>query len=180
MFVYFVFVFSFSLSAAVIRYLRLHAPTNRAVSWLRSPRSLKWAIPVALVATPAYLFAMATCAELAHRPGFGWLSVLVFLFLWNAVKFACLAVFALHLMLRDALARKATKAHQLSVHPGFEYVRPIRPGQVAWTRGRAPHVADVRGRASEVPELRLPRPTRMTTQSPPCVGAPLPWTGGNR
>ena len=41
------------LSAAIRGYLRYYMPTNRAVDWLRSPRGLKWAIPVALVATPA-------------------------------------------------------------------------------------------------------------------------------
>lgn len=103
-FTFFVFALSFRLSSAVIRHLRVYAPSNRAVDWLRSPRGEGWAIPVAVVATPAYLFAMATCAELADRPGFGWLSVLVFLFFWNAVKLACLAVFALPLMLRNALS----------------------------------------------------------------------------
>ena len=44
-----------NLSAAIRGYLRFYMPTNRAVDWLRTPRGLKWAIPVALVATPAYL-----------------------------------------------------------------------------------------------------------------------------
>ena len=35
------------LSAAIRGYLRFYMPTNRAVDWLRTPRGLKWAIPVA-------------------------------------------------------------------------------------------------------------------------------------
>lgn len=80
------------LSAAIRSYLRFYMPTNRAVDWLRTPRGLKWAIPVALVATPAYLAAMAVCSQLAIRPGLGWLNVLVLLCFWNAAKFAWMAV----------------------------------------------------------------------------------------
>lgn len=41
-----------NLSTAMRGYLRFYMPTNRAVDWLRSPCGLKWAIPVALGATP--------------------------------------------------------------------------------------------------------------------------------
>ena len=47
------FCLFWNLSAAVNGYARFYIPTNRAVDWLRTPRGLKWAIPVALVATPA-------------------------------------------------------------------------------------------------------------------------------
>ena len=64
------------LSAAIRGYLRFYMPTNRAVDWLRTPRGLKWAIPVALVATPAYLGLTALAIErpparsrLAQRAG---------------------------------------------------------------------------------------------------------------
>ena len=79
-----------NLSAAIRGYLRFHMPTNRAVDWLRSPRGLKWAIPVALAATPGYLGLTALSIHLAAGPGLGWLNVLVFLFSWNAIKFAVL------------------------------------------------------------------------------------------
>ena len=81
-----------NLSTALRGYLRLYMPTNRAVDWLRTPRGLKWAIPVALFATPAYLFAMSVCAAIVERGGPGYLNVLVVLFLWDAVKFAWLAL----------------------------------------------------------------------------------------
>jgi hypothetical protein len=88
-----------NLSAAIRGYLRFYMPTNRAVDWLRTPRGLKWAIPVALVATPAYLGLTAFCIQLAVRPGLGWLNVLVFLFFWNGLKFAWMAILSLPLVL---------------------------------------------------------------------------------
>lgn len=81
-----------NLSAAIRGYIRFYMPTNRAVDWLRSPRGLKWAIPVALVATPTYLGAMAVSVQLATRPALGWFNVLAFLFFWNAAKFAWIAI----------------------------------------------------------------------------------------
>lgn len=79
---------SFRLAAAIHGYLALYMPTNRAIDWLRSPRGLKWAIPVALVATPAYLFVMSVCMTLIERGGPGYLNALVMMFAWNALKFA--------------------------------------------------------------------------------------------
>ena len=93
------------LSAAIRGYLRFYMPTNRAVDWLRSPRGLKWAIPVALVATPAYLGLTALAIQGAARPGRGWINVLVFLFFWNSMKFAWMAVLSLPLMAGRALRR---------------------------------------------------------------------------
>jgi hypothetical protein len=92
-------------SAAIRGYLRFYMPTNRAVDWLRTPRGLKWAIPVALVATPAHLGLTALAIEGAQRPGLGWLNVLFFFFFWNAMKFAWMAVISLPLMAGRALAR---------------------------------------------------------------------------
>lgn len=92
-----------NLSAAIRGYLRFYMPSNRAVDWLRSPRGLKWAIPVALVVTPAYLGLTALAIQGAARPGLGWLNVLVFLFFWNAAKFAWMAVLSLPMMLVRAI-----------------------------------------------------------------------------
>lgn len=93
------------LSAAIRGYLRFYMPTNRTVDGLRTPSGLKWAVPVAMVATPAYLGLTALAIELAARPGFGFVNVLVFLFFWNAAKFAWMAVLSLPLMLGRAIAR---------------------------------------------------------------------------
>jgi hypothetical protein len=81
-----------NLSAALNGYVRFYMPTNRVLERLHTPRALKWAIPVALIATPAYLFAMSVCAVLIERGGPGYLNVLVLLFAWNAMKFAALAM----------------------------------------------------------------------------------------
>ena len=102
------------LSAAIRGYLRFYMPTNRAVDWLRTPRGLKWAIPVALVATPAYLGLTTLTIQGAARPGLGWLNVLVFLFFWNAMKFAWMAVLSLPLMLRNALGGRAPSSTRIA------------------------------------------------------------------
>jgi hypothetical protein len=81
-----------NLSAALTGYLRHYMPANRTVDWLRTPPGLKWAIPVALVATLTYLFAMSICATTVKQGGPGCLNVLVLLFAWNAFKFAMMAV----------------------------------------------------------------------------------------
>lgn len=99
-----------SLSAAIYGYLQRYMPTNRAVAWLRTSRGLKWAIPVALVATPAYLGLTALAIQGAARPGLGWLNVLVFLFFWNAMKFAWLAVLSPLMLVRIVLAGRASSS----------------------------------------------------------------------
>jgi glucan phosphoethanolaminetransferase (alkaline phosphatase superfamily) len=83
---------SIHLAAAIRGYLAFFMPTNRLIGWLRSPRGLKWAIPVALVATPAYLFAMSICVTIIDDGGPGYLNVLVMGFAWNALKFAAVGL----------------------------------------------------------------------------------------
>lgn len=100
------------LSAAIRGYLRYYMPTNRAVDWLRTSRGLKWAIPVALVATPAYLGLTALAIQGAARPGLGFLNVTVFWFFWNAMKFAWMAVLSLPLMLGPFVARRIDVCHK--------------------------------------------------------------------
>lgn len=81
-----------NLGAALNGYLRCYAPTNRAVAWLRTTPGSRWAIPVALAATAAFLFTMSICATIVERGGPGYLNVLVVLCAWNSLKFAALAV----------------------------------------------------------------------------------------
>lgn len=92
-----------NLSAAIRGYLRFYMPTNRAIDWLRTPHGLKWAFPLALVATAAYLGLTAIAIEGATRPDLGWLNMLVLPFFWNAMKFAWMAVLSLLLILRTSL-----------------------------------------------------------------------------
>jgi len=98
-----------NLSAAIRGYLRFYMPTNRVVDWLRSPRGLNWAIPVALIATPVYLGLMAMCVQFAVRPGLGFLNVLVLLFFWNAMKFAWMAVLSPFFVVRHVIVQRAGK-----------------------------------------------------------------------
>lgn len=100
---------SIHLAAAIRGYLACYMPTNRVIDWLRSPRGLKWAIPVACVATPAYLFAMSVCAAVVERGGPGYLNVLVLLFAWNALKFASVALLTPFFGLRLAIAYRARR-----------------------------------------------------------------------
>jgi len=93
----------FHLAAAIRGYMTFYMPTNRAIDRLRSPHGLKWAIPVAFVATPAYLCAISVCMTIIERGGPGYLNVLVMLFAWNALKFALMAVLSIPMMLRRAL-----------------------------------------------------------------------------
>jgi hypothetical protein len=104
-----------NLSAAIRGYLRFYMPTNIALDLLRTPRGLKWALPVGLVVTPAYLGAMAACAQLASHPGLGWLNLLVLLFFWNAVRFAAMGAFGLLLVLRRILAERLPTRYLASV-----------------------------------------------------------------
>src|SRR3954471_282583 len=83
---------SIPLAAAIRGCMAYYMPTNRAVDWLRTPRGLKWAIPGAIVATPAYLGLTTIAIQFAALPGRGWFNVLVLLFFWNAAKFAWMAV----------------------------------------------------------------------------------------
>jgi hypothetical protein len=60
-----------NVSVAIRRYLGMYMPTSIAIDLLRTRRGLKWAVPAALVAVPAYLFAaaMASSAITAGRGG---------------------------------------------------------------------------------------------------------------
>jgi hypothetical protein len=88
------------LAAAIHGYLAFYMPTNRVVDWLRSPSGIKWAIPVAILATPGYLFAMSVCMTIIERGGPGYLNVLVMLFAWNAMKFVMLGALSPLLLYR--------------------------------------------------------------------------------
>lgn len=79
-------------SAAIRRYLRAYMPTNIALGRLRTRRGLKWAMPAAILIVPAYLFLAAMFSLAIDRGGPAWLHLLVVLYVWNAYKFAALAI----------------------------------------------------------------------------------------
>lgn len=93
-----------NLSAALNGYMRFYMPANRAIDWLRTPRGLKWAIPVGVVAIPSYLFAMSVCVTIVERGGSAYLNVLVFLFAWNGMKFALMALISPLMVLKRRVA----------------------------------------------------------------------------
>jgi hypothetical protein len=106
-----------NLSAAIRGYQRFYMPTNRALDWLRTPHGLKWAVPVAIVLAPAYLYAMGVAAVIAVRPGLGWMNLLVILFSWNALKFAWLGIVSVPVILREAICIRPPKPGS-GVDPG--------------------------------------------------------------
>ena len=102
-----------NLSAAIRGYLRFYMPTNIALDYLRTPRGLKWAVPVALVAVPAYLYVMSLCAVIVADGGPGYLNVLVVLFFWNAMKLAWMAALSpFRLLTRHLCVRRELKVGQ--------------------------------------------------------------------
>lgn len=115
------------LAAAIRGYMAYYMPTNRAVDWLRTPRGLKWAIPVALVATPAYLFAMSICVVTIERGGPGYLNVLVMLFAWNALKFTIMAPLSLLGLIRAWTSERLRRCATQSVG-----MKRVRPQDVSW------------------------------------------------
>lgn len=122
------------LAAAIRGYMAFYMPTNRAVDWLRSPRGLKWAIPVAVVATPAYLFAMSVCMTIIDRGGPGYLNVLVMLFAWNALKFAAVGLVSVPILLGRLL--------KLGARRFGDVIDSLTAPQRGAT-GRAPRAANV-------------------------------------
>lgn len=85
-------------------------PSNRTVGRLRGPRGLKWAIPISLIATPSYLFAVSVCATLVERGGPAYLNLLVLLSAWNAIKFAATGVLTPVRWLTLRLGRRSAPA----------------------------------------------------------------------
>jgi hypothetical protein len=67
---------------------------------------LKWAVPVALVVTPTYLYATSAAAIVAQRPGLGCLNLMVLLFVWNAMKFAVMGLLSVPMTLGEAVWRQ--------------------------------------------------------------------------
>ena len=100
-----------NVSVAIRRYLRMYMPTSIAIDLLRTRRGLKWAVPAALVAVPAYLFAAAMASSAVDRGGPEWLNILVLLCAWNAMKFAASGALTPIRLLRDG-RRSAMARHR--------------------------------------------------------------------
>ena len=75
MFVLLVLFGSYKLCSAVAFYLRAYAPTNIALDFFRGRQGLKWALPAALVLTPAYWGAGYAVTTLVENGGPSWLNL---------------------------------------------------------------------------------------------------------
>ncbi|GAA1318146.1 hypothetical protein GCM10020360_13470 [Nonlabens tegetincola] len=81
--------------------LRRYLPTNILLGAIRTRRGLKWGIPAMLLSMP-YLIVASICTTLIADSGPGWLNFLVFLCLWNAMKFIVMGPVSLVLLLVPA------------------------------------------------------------------------------
>lgn len=92
--------------ATVHGYVRAYAPTNVVIAWLCTRRGLKWAIPLAVVTVPAYLYVAWLMTALVDRGATEWLYVLTFIAYVNACKFAAVALCSPILWLRILFSRR--------------------------------------------------------------------------
>ena len=83
------FSISFRLVGFVQGLLWAYAPSNIIIRYIRSPRGLKWALPVSVVLAPAYYFAAGGIAYLHLETGHMWLVIPALLSWISAAKFAC-------------------------------------------------------------------------------------------
>jgi hypothetical protein len=110
MFVLLVLFGSYKLCSAVAFYLRVYAPTNIALDYLRSRRGLKWALPASLVLTAAYWGGGYAVTSLIENGGPGWLNLLAALLAWNGLRFAMLGLWSPVLVAAAALRRPRHEA----------------------------------------------------------------------
>lgn len=80
--------------ATIHGYIKAYAPANLAIAYLRTDRGLKWAIPVTLIAVPAYLFVARFTAALVEKGATEWLLLIMLVALIDAAKFASMAALA--------------------------------------------------------------------------------------
>lgn len=99
------FLFIWRTVATIHGHAKAYAPTNIAIAYLRTPRGLKWAIPAALVAVPAYLYLAWLMTALVDVGAPRWLLVVTLICFVDACKFAALALISPVLMLTARLTR---------------------------------------------------------------------------
>lgn len=101
-----------AMSVRTRYFLRRYMPTNILLDLIRTRRGLKWGIPAMLLAAP-YLLAASICTNLLADGGPGWLSLLVLLLIWNALKFIVMGPVSLALLVRvriqEAVARRRAR-----------------------------------------------------------------------
>lgn len=95
-----------TLSVHTRAFLRRYMPTNILLDAIRTRRGLKWGVPAMLLAVP-YLLAAGTLSTLIADGGPGWPNLLVFLCLWDAMKFIIMGPGSLILLGRARLREGA-------------------------------------------------------------------------
>lgn len=82
----------FFLVSAVHGYLRLYAPSNMLITWMRiSPPRWRY-LPLLAGLAAATLIAMHLLAEAVADGAPGWLNLIVLMLAWDTIKFVLLAV----------------------------------------------------------------------------------------
>ena len=109
--------------------VRRFMPTNIMLDAIHTRRGLKWGVPTMLIAVP-YVLAAVLCARLVEAGESGWLSLLVLLFVWNALKFVVAGPATLIRLLsvrhREARARRLSGAETRWVRDAEPVERPAR------------------------------------------------------
>lgn len=80
--------------ATIHGYVKAYAPTNIAITYLRSRRGLKWAIPAALLAVPGFSYAAYVAAHAVGAGASRWLLLVTLVCFVDACRFAALALFS--------------------------------------------------------------------------------------
>lgn len=89
-----------NLSVGLRNALHRFAPTNILSDAIRTRRrGLKWGVPAMLLAGP-YLYLAYICTVLIDEGGPAWLSLLVLLFIWNAMKMLWIGPVSLVVLIR--------------------------------------------------------------------------------
>lgn len=97
-----------ALSVRTHYFLRRYMPTNVLLDVIRTRRGLKWGVPAMLLAAP-YLLAANICTNLIADGAPGWISLLVLLSIWNAIKFLIMGPVSLVLLIRVRIQEAAER-----------------------------------------------------------------------
>jgi hypothetical protein len=101
-----IFLLIWRTVATVRGSVKAYAPSNIAITYLRSPRGLKWAIPAALIAIPTYLYIAWLMTVLVDRSATEWLYLITVIAWVDACKYAALAVITPFLWLNALAIRR--------------------------------------------------------------------------
>ncbi|PRI10466.1 hypothetical protein [Leucobacter massiliensis] len=101
-------------------FLRRWMPTNILLDKLRTRRGLKWGIPTMLLGV-VYLLIAVTCTGLIEQGWSKWLYLVLFLALWNALKFLFFGPWSLLLLVRARAQEARTRRRNDAKLAGLNY-----------------------------------------------------------